>query len=309
MKRIISSLIAVPFILWSIAGPVGSRELSTILIIVCAVWALHELNSLGKKAGRDIVKTPLYVGAALLIIAPYLRSLSIPDQGFWNGASMGVYTEWGAGFSFATGYHMDFFALLLIGIIAVARQIQKGISGAFSNLAFTSLVVLYIIGPMYSLACLRATPVGPMIILWVFLTTIFNDAGAYYVGSSLGKHKMSPVLSPKKTWEGFIGGIVVANVIVLIVGIVLLAVGRIFADVSLFYWGPPSWPTVLQVIGATIILCVVGVIGDLAESLIKRDIGVKDSGTSFPGHGGILDAIDALLFTIPTAHFLSSWVF
>jgi phosphatidate cytidylyltransferase len=96
---------------------------------------------------------------------------------------------------------------------------------------------------------------------------------------------------------------------VILVGFILQSVGTIFAGISIFYWGQPSWATVVQVFGATIIVCVAGVIGDLAESLIKRDIGVKDSGTSFPGHGGILDTIDALLFTIPTAHFLARWIF
>jgi phosphatidate cytidylyltransferase len=117
------------------------------------------------------------------------------------------------------------------------------------------------------------------------VATKFTDMGAYLVGSTLGRHKMIPRISPKKTWEGTVGGIA-------------FAIGGVF----LCRWVMPNEMAALTNLHAVIIgllLGVAAVIGDLAESLIKREAGVKDSSTILPGHGGCLDMIDSLLFTAP----------
>ncbi len=124
---------------------------------------------------------------------------------------------------------------------------------------------------------------------WLFLVlaiTWLQDSAAYFVGRSLGRTKMAPVLSPKKTWEGFAGGMAIS---------VLTAVAAV-----------PLLGLPIGYLAATLIGLAAGIagpLGDLGESLIKRQLGVKDSGTLIPGHGGILDRMDSLLFTAPVVYY------
>jgi phosphatidate cytidylyltransferase len=109
------------------------------------------------------------------------------------------------------------------------------------------------------------------------------DVGAYFVGKSIGKHKLMPNVSPGKTIEGFLGGVVCAAILTVIVGVIL-------------QWSSSEFITALLV---TLLITSISVLGDLTESMFKRQAGVKDSGTILPGHGGILDRIDSLTATAP----------
>ena len=123
------------------------------------------------------------------------------------------------------------------------------------------------------------------------LTVIFaNDTGAYYAGRLLGKHKLHPSVSPNKTWEGTIGGI---------------ALSLIASYLFVFLF--PLFKTDLQRIGLTVTIAVLGQIGDLTESMLRRNYGCKDTGKILPGHGGVLDRIDGLLFGIPVLYVYLTW--
>jgi phosphatidate cytidylyltransferase len=129
---------------------------------------------------------------------------------------------------------------------------------------------------------------------WIFVllaASWLGDTGAYFAGRALGRHKLAPVLSPKKTWEGAIGGFVTS-----MAGAVLF--GWIFG-LELPWWG-------MALLGG--VLDVFGVLGDLAESLLKRAFGVKDSGGILPGHGGILDRVDSVIFAGPVLYLAVSWI-
>ncbi|HZH72831.1 MAG TPA: CDP-archaeol synthase, partial [Mariniphaga sp.] len=125
---------------------------------------------------------------------------------------------------------------------------------------------------------------NPNILVGVFLTVWIYDSMAYLSGSRFGKHKLNKKISPNKSWEGCIGGAVGA----MIMGIIN---ARVFGQPSLSEW---------LVISALVI--VFGTLGDLFESIIKRRLKVKDSGTMLPGHGGLLDRFDSLLFVIPVVY-------
>lgn len=112
-----------------------------------------------------------------------------------------------------------------------------------------------------------------------------TDSGAYFIGRAFGKRKLWEHISPNKTVEGAIGGIVCALVVV-----------------SIYEWLSPFSPSFLMLLIATVILSVFGQLGDLVESAFKRHYGVKDSGAILPGHGGILDRFDSLLFILPILH-------
>ena len=124
---------------------------------------------------------------------------------------------------------------------------------------------------------------GAQLIMFLLLMVWSADIGAYFVGKSLGKHKLLPNVSPGKTLEGFFGGIIFACILVGTAGFIL-------------EWNSEQLMTVLAV---TVLITTVSVLGDLNESMFKRQAGIKDSGSILPGHGGILDRIDSLTATAP----------
>lgn len=123
---------------------------------------------------------------------------------------------------------------------------------------------------------------GGFIIISILITLWMTDSAAYFVGTAFGKHKLFPRVSPKKSWEGAIAGFIFATITLFILKIFLL---------DFLNW--------IDIIAFTIIVGIFGQVGDLIESLIKRDAGVKDSSNLIPGHGGILDRFDSLLFSAP----------
>lgn len=127
---------------------------------------------------------------------------------------------------------------------------------------------------------------GIAFLLGAIIATVANDAGAYFVGRQMGSSPMAPTISPNKTWEGFFGGLVVTVIVSVAVTGSIAPWGRMDA-----FW-------------LALVISVVAPIGDLCESMIKRDIGIKDMGALLPGHGGILDRFDALLFALPATYYL-----
>jgi phosphatidate cytidylyltransferase len=135
-------------------------------------------------------------------------------------------------------------------------------------------------------AALRAGDHGKQWIVFLYLVIWASDTGAYYIGSSLGKHKLYPKISPKKSVEGLIGGMLAAA------GVALLCRAWFLPAVG-----------VLEAAVLGLVLAVAGTLGDLVESLFKRSVGVKDSGNLIPGHGGILDRMDSMLFAAPVLYY------
>jgi phosphatidate cytidylyltransferase len=127
---------------------------------------------------------------------------------------------------------------------------------------------------------------GILWVFWTMLVVIVCDIGAFFTGRALGKHLMAPNISPKKTWEGAAGGMICSIIVAVLLG-------------YLFSLPPGLW----QVAILGIIVNVIGQAGDLIESLFKRNAGIKDSGTFFPGHGGFLDRIDSHILNGPIVYF------
>lgn len=126
----------------------------------------------------------------------------------------------------------------------------------------------------------RGQPQGSLWLLWLFVLVAVADVGAYFAGRAWGRRKLAPVVSPGKTWEGALGGALLSALV---------------CGGALALWGLLSWFWA----AATLALIVVAVFGDLLESLLKREAGVKDSGALLPGHGGVLDRIDSALAALP----------
>lgn len=159
--------------------------------------------------------------------------------------------------------------------------------------AATAFFVSTFVAVLFSyLIPLREAENGIFIIIAIFAATWCADSGAYFIGVRFGKHKMAPVLSPKKSWEGFFGGILGSVVGMLIYATILNLVLNVDCN-------EPA--LILTAVGCAIL----GPVSDIATSAIKREFGVKDYGTLFPGHGGILDRFDSVLLTTPFVYFIS----
>lgn len=178
-------------------------------------------------------------------------------------------------------------------VIRLTMALYDRSEDAFVSVCRSILSVMYIAFPM-SLAALtdrlgESTMAGKHLVLIMFIMIWLNDTGAYCVGSLIGKHKLFPRLSPKKSWEGFFGGLIFC----IIAGVVCFSAHHAHCHHGNGYVCLSAW------VGLGIIVCLFSTWGDLFESLIKRTLNVKDSGRLIPGHGGILDRIDSLLLVAP----------
>jgi phosphatidate cytidylyltransferase len=198
---------------------------------------------------------------------------------------------WASGI--VTGFAVLVPYILTIIYLLISELYTKS-ANAVADWAYTMLGQLYIALPL-ALINILAFPVQDIqyydmyLPLSVFILLWCNDAGAYCVGSLIGKHKLFPRISPGKTWEGSIGGGVIA---IIAAGIIGYLVNNSDAGHLLNVW---EW------LGLAVIVVVFGTWGDLVESLFKRTIGIKDSGNILPGHGGMMDRFDSSLMAIPAA--------
>jgi phosphatidate cytidylyltransferase len=185
--------------------------------------------------------------------------------------------------------------LMSMGYHLVAYE--RGRDRAATDFAVTLSAMFYIGWLGAYLISLRNLPEGMWWVLLVLPAVWIADSGAYFVGRAIGRHNLSPRLSPKKTWEGYLGGIVVGTI-----GTALLA--AIFGALA----GPDSVITVWRGAVLGFVLGVVPTLGDLGESMIKRQVGAKDSGTLLPGHGGVFDRIDSWVWAGVIGYYLIIWL-
>jgi phosphatidate cytidylyltransferase len=253
--RELTALVLTPIAVYLIGWSHAYLFDATIALI--AAFALYEFLILGRRKGYQL-PIALCILVMLFIIAAFiLEPISV---------EMGV-----------------FLALLIVPASYVFTR--SDLQDALPASAIAVMATLYIGMLSGSLIRLRndfPEKIGAKLVFFLVLVVWLGDAGAYYIGMRFGRHPMSPRISPKKTIEGGIGGIVVS---------VLTAVVIHFT----FF---PNFP-LLHAIIAGAVLSIAGVVGDLAESMWKRSAAVKDSGTLIPGHGGFLDRFDSVFFTAP----------
>ncbi|MEZ5306258.1 MAG: phosphatidate cytidylyltransferase [Pyrinomonadaceae bacterium] len=194
---------------------------------------------------------------------------------------------------------ITFAIFLIVLLISQTFRFQKDFSKMFAGVGVTLLGVLWIAFLGGFLVSIRVgfndtaiSSLSSKLLLYFFLVAMGSDVGAYFIGSKLGKHKLVPTISPNKTWEGLIGGI-------------LLAIGFAAAS-SLTYFRELPLPVS---IGLGIALALIGVGGDLAESALKRGAKTKDAASILPGHGGLLDRLDSLLFNAPVMFYFAKFYF
>lgn len=257
---------------------------------ITSIVALPVLIALIVKGGR-VSFAVLIAVVALVALWEYLRMVMAADgetfrrAAAWPGMFVSLLIVW-AVYGRAWGLLVAVLALQLIfwGALCVLnfgtdQRIFAGVTRQITGIVYIPLLLSFLVA-------LRNLPDG---VSWIFLliAVVFaGDTAAFYTGSFLGRHKLCPAVSPNKTIEGAIGGLAGS-----------VAVGALIK--SFFLPQLPWLP------GLLLFVCIAlaGQLGDLFESVIKRSVGIKDSGAILPGHGGILDRIDALIFAAPTAYF------
>ncbi|MFA7406102.1 MAG: phosphatidate cytidylyltransferase [Pelobacteraceae bacterium] len=162
----------------------------------------------------------------------------------------------------------------------------RTIETAASEVSFAVLAFIYVPFMLMHIVLLRQTPYGIQWLFVIMLIVMTNDSTAYYTGSAFGKHRLYPLVSPKKSIEGAVGGLVGS------------LVGALSAKFIFF----PQL-SFCDVVVTALVVGAIGQAGDLFESLLKRSFGVKDSGTIIPGHGGVLDRLDSILFAAPITYY------
>lgn len=175
---------------------------------------------------------------------------------------------------------------------------ERGRDQAGTDFGVTLAGILYFGWVGSYLISLRELPEGMWWVLLALPSVWLADSGAYFVGRSIGRRRLSPRLSPKKTWEGYLGGVLVGTL-----GTALLAY------IWSFWTGPVTAITPLNGAIMGLVLAVITPLGDLGESMFKRQVGVKDSGTLLPGHGGVFDRIDTWLWAAVLGYYLAVWLF
>lgn len=195
-------------------------------------------------------------------------------------------------------FQFEYQGLTLAGLIFLAAtyhiyQFEKGDTNPSADFSATLSIIFYVgfLGPY--LISLRSLADG---LWWTFLvlpTVWIADTGAYLIGSTIGKHKLAPKSSPHKTWEGYLAGVITG---------VLGAIGLISLYNQVFQAGLPI--SVLEAGLLGLVISALIPLGDLTESLIKRQAGEKDSGSIFPGHGGFLDRLDSFFWAAPIGYYL-----
>jgi phosphatidate cytidylyltransferase len=175
-------------------------------------------------------------------------------------------------------------------LAALAWSAMRGAPAIGSDTGLTVGAALYTGGLLLFAPLLRAEPDGRDWLFLLFVGVFATDICAYAVGRTIGRHKMAPSVSPGKTWEGVVGGLAGA-----------------LAGVGIAAWGFDLGLAVWQALVLGALVAVVGQAGDLFESKLKRVAGVKDSGRLMPGHGGLLDRLDSILFNLPMLYLFLLW--
>jgi phosphatidate cytidylyltransferase len=274
-KRVATAAVLIPFVVGLVLW--GSTGVMAIALALIMLLSLFEYFSLGDAIGHRAYRFWTATCALILVYVQWLAATAprILHEGYelidFNFARfLGGLPE-----------VQDVFFLFVLGVAAITLWTKRPLVETLPAAGISASGLLLVAFPLtYAVRLHGIGPQGPRLLLFALVITWVGDSAAYFVGRAMGSHPLAPHLSPKKTWEGTVASFVGS-----------LLVGWIFAR-----WITMPMPHLLAMAGAGNIA---GQVGDLLESAYKRSAGIKDSGSLLPGHGGVLDRIDALILAIP----------
>lgn len=265
MKRVVTAAVLIPLVLLLIFK--ATPLLMTWIVGLVAELALWEYLALADASGSKTPRIAVMIAVALLFVVVFRR----PD---FLGPLLGA---------------------LALGLFIVCA-FRSPLKRVLPDTAYSVFGMLYVGVPLTTLPLLSEQENGPSLLLFLFLVVWAGDIAALYVGRAWGRRKLAPSISPGKTWEGSAASVVGSAAIGLALVLLAGALARRTGGLSTLLSFPGS---ILGWVALSVLLNVAAQVGDLVESALKRGAGVKDSGALLPGHGGVLDRIDALLVAAP----------
>ncbi len=302
MKRVLTAVILIPLVVLTLFR--APLWLFTLLVLGVALLAAREYLNIVRATGfrpfRPLSYLILVLSFPILIALEVAVNIDTP-QSAGSAESISAVLSW----------LLPLFVLVAPLLFLLNALERDPLSQALPDAAISYMVLPYVGFTLVLIPLLAGTWSGPLYLLYLLVLVWCGDIAAYYVGRAFGKHKLAPRISPGKTWEGALASVGGA----VIVGFLLFHYINQIADAfrgahllkaSIYRYGQPIPQTrpfelapVWFVIAFAVSVNVAAQLGDLVESALKRGAGLKDSGTLLPGHGGVLDRIDALLFALP----------
>lgn len=280
-KRVATAVVLIPLVVGMVLW--ASTAVMSVALALVMLLALFEYFALGEAIGHRAYRFWTATCSLLLVYAQW-RAASAVTFSLGTGLTAQESGKWGTG---PLTVEAVFF-LFVVGIAALTLATKRPLVESLPSAGISASGLILVAFPLtYAVRLHGLGRYGPALLLFALVIIWVSDSVAYFVGRAIGKHPFAPLLSPKKTWEGAIGGFAGS-----------LAVGVLVAR-----WVNVPLPHLL---GMAAVGNVAGQVGDLLESAYKRSAGVKDSGSLLPGHGGVLDRIDALILAIPVVWYY--WV-
>jgi phosphatidate cytidylyltransferase len=286
-KRVATAVVLIPAVIGMVLG--ARTAWVAVALTGVMVLALFEYFALGDAIGHRAYKVWTAVCACLLMYAQYLAAMEYAHS---PGGAPPMHRVLGL-FVIQGPTVADVLFIFLMGIAIVTLATRRPLVEALPAAGISSSALLLVALPLtYAIRLHGVSLAGKWLLLFALVITWIGDTAAYFVGRAIGRHPFAPHLSPKKTWEGAVAS---------------------FAGSLLVAWAMAQWGRVniamVYVLGMAAAGNVAGQMGDLLESAYKRSAGVKDSGALLPGHGGILDRIDALILTFPVVWYYWLWIY
>jgi phosphatidate cytidylyltransferase len=294
MNRVLTAVILIPLVLLAVFK--APLWLFALLVAAVAVLAAHEYLNIVAAYGCEPVKWALYAMTVIVVAGVFISGnpelLARFRWGMW------LFQCWTI-------------LILLPLIFGIPIVFRKDMRMALPGAAASAFGVLYLAVPLALLVSLRGNLLQNVLVVFILFSVWAGDTAAYYVGKNFGRNKLAPSVSPNKTWEGAIASVVASVAVAALVTSFQPQLSNLFSGprvgdwLSLHYratsglaWG--------QIFTVGILTNVAAQFGDLFESALKRGAQVKDSGSLLPGHGGVLDRIDALFFAIPVVWYYAN---
>lgn len=297
MKRVLTAVVLIPLVLMLIFK--SPLWLMSLVLAVLAYGCVREFELLSRAQGIELAGRFLRIFVTLPFLCPLLYYVPAIRPAL-AGSSFEDFGSIGTMFVTPVFLLAPFFFVMAL----MFRDMSKCLSGAAASV----FGLIYIGGSLFSLWLLWLGNFGSLFVLHLMLVVWSGDISAYYVGKNLGRHKLAPQISPGKTWEGTVASFFVSVALGTTILVYLQPVYewlfqyRLVPSIGWIGWSStiPQFPLWFAV-AASALVNIAAQFGDLVESALKRAANVKDSGTILPGHGGLLDRIDALLFAGPVA--------
>jgi phosphatidate cytidylyltransferase len=293
LKRILTAVLLIPIVLLLVLrAPVSVVALVTALVALLAVQELLKISETYKVRPFHW-PTYIFVGLFFLFLAVnFGRDTPLLSTSVFAGSAV-------------------FVAAIAPCVFLVIGMRRADLSTGFPAAMTSAFAFAYVALPLGCLVQIREQASGAFLLLYLLLLVWAGDIFAYFVGRSLGRHLMSPRVSPKKTWEGALASMIASVGVGMLLYNYALPISTALLNARLIekkdglfaLEKAPLWPIILL----SAAINIAAQLGDLVESLIKRGAGVKDSGTILPGHGGMLDRVDALLFAAPLLWYYAAW--